>query len=251
MFKLLPIAIALLAISGTYAELRLLTKTRLTAPATILPTITNTVLDDEMTSGGGGSAGSANGLGGAVGTSGSGSAVGASGSGSAVGASGAGSAGKAVGASGAGRAVGTSGSGSAVGASGAGSAAAAPAPAPITRSRILLTTTKLAPSIRHHILPAQAIPLPLTISTRPGLRTVIAPETITIQQAGIAKVGEVVQKIPTAVSHQSQTIVHKHADVVTPIVAPAVRTITSQVVKTYHTPLVYAPEPSFVRFLKH
>lgn len=97
-------------------------------------------------------------------------------------------------------------------------------------------------SIQHHILPAQTIPLPLTISTRPGLRTVIAPETITIHEPTVAKVGEVVHKIPTAVSHQSQTVVHKHADIVTPIVAPAVRTISSQVVRAYHTPLVYAAQ---------
>ncbi|KAI8120137.1 hypothetical protein FF38_09542 [Lucilia cuprina] len=104
-----------------------------------------------------------------------------------------------------------------------------------------LASARSTTTIQHRILPAESIPLPITISTRPGLRTVIAPETITIQQPGIAKVGEVVQQIPTAVSHQRQTVVHNHARVVTPIVAPAVRTVTSQIVRAYHTPLVYAP----------
>ncbi|XP_065361758.1 retinin [Calliphora vicina] len=103
------------------------------------------------------------------------------------------------------------------------------------------SSSRSTATIQHRILPAESIPLPITISTRPGLRTVIAPETITIQQPSIAKVGEVVQQIPTAVSHQRQTVVHNHARVVTPIVAPAVRTVTSQIVRAYHTPLVYAP----------
>ncbi|SPP87062.1 retinin [Drosophila guanche] len=63
------------------------------------------------------------------------------------------------------------------------------------------------------------VPLPLIVAARPGLRTVL-----TIQEPAVAKVGEVVQHVPTAVSHQSQTIVHDHRRVVSPIVAPAVRT---------------------------
>ncbi|XP_075161083.1 retinin [Haematobia irritans] len=97
-------------------------------------------------------------------------------------------------------------------------------------------------TIQHRVLPAESLPLPITISQRPGLRTVIAPETLTYQQPALARVGEVVQQIPTAVSHQRQTVVHKHARVVTPVVAPAVRTVTSQVLRAYHTPLVYSPQ---------
>ncbi|BFF99716.1 retinin [Drosophila madeirensis] len=63
------------------------------------------------------------------------------------------------------------------------------------------------------------VPLPLIVAARPGLRTVL-----TIQEPAVAKVGELVQHVPTAVSHQSQTIVHDHRRLVTPIVAPAVRT---------------------------
>ncbi|XP_036337794.1 retinin [Rhagoletis pomonella] len=117
----------------------------------------------------------------------------------------------------------------------------------VSSSFKLPSSSSSSATIQHHILPAETIPLPITISTRPGLRTVIAPETITIRESTLAKVGEVVQKIPTAVSHQSQTVVHKHARVVTPIVAPAVRTITSQVLRAYHTPLILAPQTSVVR----
>ncbi|XP_013112089.2 uncharacterized protein LOC106090456 [Stomoxys calcitrans] len=99
-------------------------------------------------------------------------------------------------------------------------------------------------TVQHRFLPAESLPLPITITQRPGLRTVLAPETYTYQQPALAQVGEVVQQIPTAVSHQRQTVVHKHARVVTPVVAPAVRTVTSQVVRAYHTPLVYSPHVS-------
>ncbi|KAH8380468.1 hypothetical protein KR009_010892 [Drosophila setifemur] len=69
-----------------------------------------------------------------------------------------------------------------------------------------------------------SVPLPLIVAARSGLRTVL-----TIQEPTVAKVGEVVQHVPTAISHQSQTVVHDHRRLVTPIVAPAVR--TTQVVR--------------------
>ncbi|XP_067612719.1 uncharacterized protein [Eurosta solidaginis] len=102
-------------------------------------------------------------------------------------------------------------------------------------------------TVQHHILPPETIPLPISISTHPGLRTVIAPETITIHEPTLVRVGEIVQNIPTAVSHQSQTVVHKHARIITPIVAPAVRTFTSQILRAYHTPLIFAPQTTVVR----
>lgn len=85
-----------------------------------------------------------------------------------------------------------------------------------------------------------SVPLPLILAARNGLRTVL-----TIQEPTVAKVGEVVQHVPTAVSHQSQTVVHDHRRLVTPIVAPAVR--TTQVVRQ-QPPLVWtvASDPRLV-----
>ncbi|XP_037938948.1 retinin-like [Teleopsis dalmanni] len=51
-----------------------------------------------------------------------------------------------------------------------------------------------------------------------------APASIAVQEPTLAKVGSVVKNIPTAVSHQSQSIVHSSANVVEDILAPAVRT---------------------------
>ncbi|XP_011186177.1 retinin [Zeugodacus cucurbitae] len=48
--------------------------------------------------------------------------------------------------------------------------------------------------------------------------------SVAVQEPVLAKVGSVVQSIPTAVSHQSSTIVHSSAHAVQDIVAPAVRT---------------------------
>ncbi|KAH8283322.1 hypothetical protein KR054_003173, partial [Drosophila jambulina] len=85
-----------------------------------------------------------------------------------------------------------------------------------------------------------SVPLPLILAARNGLRTVL-----TIQEPTVAKVGEVVQHVPTAVSHQSQTVVHDHKRLVTPIVAPAVR--TTQVIRQ-QPPLVWtvASDPRLV-----
>ncbi|XP_049313883.1 retinin-like isoform X1 [Bactrocera dorsalis] len=48
--------------------------------------------------------------------------------------------------------------------------------------------------------------------------------TIAVQEPVLTRVGSVVKSIPTAVSHQSSTIVHSSAHVVEDIVAPALRT---------------------------
>lgn len=76
-----------------------------------------------------------------------------------------------------------------------------------------------------------SVPLPLIVAARPGLRTVF-----TIQEPALARVGNIVEHVPTAISHQSQTVVHDHRRLVTPIVAPAVR--TTQVVRQ-QPPLVW------------
>ncbi|KAH8364541.1 hypothetical protein KR084_007801, partial [Drosophila pseudotakahashii] len=86
-----------------------------------------------------------------------------------------------------------------------------------------------------------SVPLPLILAARNGLRTVL-----TIQEPAVAKVGEVVQHVPTAISHQSQTVVHDHRRLVTPIVAPAVR--TTQVVRQ-QPPLLWTLASSDPRVL--
>lgn len=72
-----------------------------------------------------------------------------------------------------------------------------------------------------------------------GVQTVVQPETVQVHEQTIAKVGDLVQKIPTAVSDQRSTVVHNQADLITPVVAPAIRTNTVQVLKAYSQPVVY------------
>ena len=59
-----------------------------------------------------------------------------------------------------------------------------------------------------------------------------------VHEPTLAKIGDVVHSVPTAISHQSSTIVHDRANVVTPIVAPAVKTRLAPVVTDYNLPLL-------------
>ena len=70
------------------------------------------------------------------------------------------------------------------------------------------------------------------------------PQLSVIQEHGFEKVGDIVQNIPTAVSHQSSTVVHQRADVRTPVVAPVVK---SRFATQPYTTLVrsYAPYPAY------
>ncbi|XP_039953449.1 uncharacterized protein LOC120770230 [Bactrocera tryoni] len=68
--------------------------------------------------------------------------------------------------------------------------------------------------------------------------------TSIIQEPTLAKVGDLIHSVPTAVSHQSSTIVHDRANVATPIVAPAIKTHITPVINSYVSPLARS-YPSF------
>lgn len=74
----------------------------------------------------------------------------------------------------------------------------------------------------------------------PVVRSALFQEqgTVEIKEPTITKIGDVVRSVPTAVSHQSSTIVHNKADYVEPILAHGVRTYQQPIVKTYSTPVV-------------
>lgn len=79
-------------------------------------------------------------------------------------------------------------------------------------------------------------------AARPGLlETPVvysAPSaTVTVQESGLAHVGNVVKSVPSAISHHSNAVVHSHAHTVEDVVAPAVKT-TSYTTKTLATPVV-------------
>jgi hypothetical protein len=68
----------------------------------------------------------------------------------------------------------------------------------------------------------------------------ISPVAYTVaENHGYAKVGEIVENVPTAVSHQSSTIVHNKAARITPLVAPVVQ---KQIVESPVVYNSYAPE---------
>ncbi|XP_036337509.1 uncharacterized protein LOC118747566 [Rhagoletis pomonella] len=77
---------------------------------------------------------------------------------------------------------------------------------------------------------AVAVARPGYLSHAPLLYS--APATV-IHEPVLAKVGAIVKSYPTAVSHQSSSVVHSSAIAVEPILAPILKT-------TYTAPLLHA-----------
>ncbi|XP_055913885.1 cuticle protein LPCP-23-like [Eupeodes corollae] len=79
-------------------------------------------------------------------------------------------------------------------------------------------------------------------AARPGLYHEASPLVYSapsiVQEHSLAKVGAIVKSIPTAVSHQSSTVVHNSAHVVQPIVAPVVKTYAAAPI--HSAPLVHS-----------
>lgn len=77
-----------------------------------------------------------------------------------------------------------------------------------------------------------------------------AAATYTVQEHGVAHVGNIVKSVPSAISHHSNSVVHSTAHVVEDVVAPAVKT-TSYTTKTLATPVVesyaLAPAPTVLK----
>ncbi|XP_055845123.1 uncharacterized protein LOC129911370 [Episyrphus balteatus] len=64
------------------------------------------------------------------------------------------------------------------------------------------------------------------------------PAHLITHERSLEKVGDVVESVPTAVSHQSSTIVHDRANVVTPLVAPAIKTSITPAIRSYAAPVI-------------
>ncbi|XP_055913106.1 retinin-like [Eupeodes corollae] len=81
-------------------------------------------------------------------------------------------------------------------------------------------------------------------AARPGLlhSSPVVYSSPLVHQHGLASVGTIVKSIPTAVSHQSSSVVHGSAHVVQPIVAPVLKTYSAPVLHTsYSSPIVSSP----------
>lgn len=81
--------------------------------------------------------------------------------------------------------------------------------------------------------------------------TEVQPQVKVVEQPYVTKIGDHVHSVPSAVSHQSSTIVHSHANIVTPILAKGVSqhvVPAAPIVRTYQTPSIVKTiaEPSAI-----
>ncbi|XP_065361750.1 retinin-like [Calliphora vicina] len=91
------------------------------------------------------------------------------------------------------------------------------------------------------------------VLARPGLYesavySAPAYASVAVQEHGYAQVGSIVKSVPSAVSHQSHSVVHSSAHVVEDVLAPAVKS-TLYSTKSLVAPLVetYAAAPTYVK----
>jgi Drosophila Retinin like protein len=97
---------------------------------------------------------------------------------------------------------------------------------------------------------AAIAPATKTIVYEPELKAYHGLESVVVDTPTVAHVGSVRTSIPTAVSHQSSTIVHSKADIVEPILAhgiaksvistPVTKFVSEPVARTYIQPTLYA-----------
>lgn len=92
------------------------------------------------------------------------------------------------------------------------------------------------------------------VLARPGLfasteYSAPAYASVAVQEHGLAHVGSLVKSVPSAVSHQSQSVVHSSAHVVEDVLAPAVKS-TTYTTKSLVAPAVietYAAAPVYTK----
>ncbi|XP_067634133.1 uncharacterized protein [Eurosta solidaginis] len=97
---------------------------------------------------------------------------------------------------------------------------------------LLLVTAVVGKSIEKSDLVDTSDNAQTVESTQINLAPTLHATTIT-HEPTLTKVGDLVRSVPTAVSHQSSTIIHDRANVVTPIVAPAIKTHITPVISAY------------------